>query len=145
MKIIAWERISWSLRPGEREQEEIMTFTTLNICCIYCNWPPFHCHLYQHHYFHCFSGSQSSAEGSPLDPRKNYDRYIDWGFQINRKNVHGHTYRLYLLLVCFSSRLDLLQRRIKEVSDRFRKKGKLHFLKNRSEEGEESWKWIETE
>lgn len=76
MKIIAWERISWSLRPGHREQGEIMTFS-LNICCIYCKWPPFHCHLSQHHCCYRFSGSQSSAEGSPLDPRKNVDRYID--------------------------------------------------------------------
>lgn len=61
-------------------------------------------------------------------------------FSNQQKNLRGHTYWLYLLLACYSSRLDLLQRRIKEVSDRFRKKGKLHFLKNRSKEGEESWK-----
>jgi len=53
--------------------------------------------------------------------------------------MHRRSCSLYLFRVVHSVVLDLLQRSVKEVCDRRGEKGKLHLLKNRTHEGEESW------
>lgn len=66
--------------------------------------------------------------------------YISESADTHTVYVHTHVHKLpYLFLGGLSTRLDLLQCSVKEVSDRHREKGKLQLLKNRTHKGEESW------
>lgn len=99
------------------------------------------------HWGHCSSGSQSSVEGNRCDSKKYMMiiwiiLFLIWRFRYVHTGMHRQP---YLFLAVLSIRFDLLQRTVKEVCDRWREKGELQLLKNRTHKGEESWKLAETQ